>query len=82
MLRRLLHRLHLRHSPSVALEDAGRELMAVQVRGIMKAARETEGMTWEERVRYLLENTTPESLAYAEGVVRRSFWSLYEDDEG
>lgn len=50
--------------------------------GIEKGARETEGMTWEERVRYLLANTSPEAIAHAELVARRSFSALYEDEGG
>lgn len=49
-------------------------------RGAEQGARETEGMTWEERVRYVLANTPPEVLAHAEGVARRSFSALYEDE--
>ena len=48
--------------------------------GIERGARETKGMTWEERVRYLLENTSPETLAHAGLVARRSFPALYEGD--
>lgn len=81
IIRRMLHKLGLRHSPSVAWEDAGRELIRLTAAGLEQGARETEGMTWEERVRYVLENTSAETLAYAESVAKRSFSTLYEDEE-
>jgi hypothetical protein len=81
MLRRLLHRLHLRHSPSEAYAEVMRQNMAAMARGIEQGARETEGMDWDERVRYVLEHTSPATLAHAEMVARRSFPALYEDEE-
>jgi hypothetical protein len=81
MFRRLLHRLGLRFSPSVAMEDAGRDLIAIWTSGIERAERETAGMTPEERIRYAVASLSPEAVAYADGVARRSFPALYDGED-
>ncbi len=81
MLRRLLHRLRLSYSPSGAYAEVMRQHVAAMARGAEQGARETEGMDWDERVRYVLEHTDPATLAHAEMVARRSFFTLYEDED-
>jgi hypothetical protein len=89
-LRRLLHRLRLHPSPSVAWADAGQRFAADLKRGMDKAgARRAEllasGLTPEEAQavmwREMVEDPGfPALLAYTEGVVMRSFGTLYEDE--
>lgn len=90
MFRRLLHRLHLRYSPSVALADTGRAMAADWARGFEQSDRRraellASGLTADEAHVVLLREavfeTDPAVFAYAEGVARRAFWTLYEDDE-
>lgn len=66
---------------AVDIQESGRSIAEGLAAGIEQAARETGGMTWDERVRRLPENTDPETTAYAEAVARRSFPALYEDEE-
>lgn len=71
-------------------EDLGRLLSEGMARGAGQVdARRADllvsGMTPEEAQAVLMRefvlNADPAMLAYSEGVVRRSFWTLYEDDE-
>jgi hypothetical protein len=71
-------------------EDLGAAIAEGMARGFEQVdARRAEliasGMTPEEAQAVLLRevvlNADPAMLAYSEGVVRRSFWSLYDDEE-
>lgn len=89
-LRRLLYRLRLRPSPSIAWADAGKRFAADMKRGMDKsAARRAEllasGLTPEEAQAVMMRElfadpATAVMLARAEGIVMRSFGTLYEDD--
>ena len=91
LVTRLLHRLRIRHSPSIAWTDAGQRMIADMKRGMDKSdARRAEllasGMTPEEVQAVMIREMFadpgfPAAMAHAEGVVRRSFGTLYEDDD-
>lgn len=88
---RLLHRLHLRYSPSIACAHAGQRFVADIKRGMDQAdARAAEllasGLTPEELRAVMWQEMLADPgfqamLAHAEGVARRSFPTLYEDDD-
>lgn len=76
----------IRRSPSAQWMLAGEVLTGLIVTGFEQGARDAaqwraEGLSEEEILARAMASVTPEFLAYAEGVAKRSFWSLYEDDE-
>jgi hypothetical protein len=89
-LQRLLRLLRLRRSPSRDWYAAGQRLAADMVRGIeqaeaRRAALLALGLTPEEAQAVMVQEMFADpgfvvAMAHAEGVVMRSFGTLYEDE--